>query len=169
MKSLVACYSNSGTTKVVAEQIAAQLGADLEIIEERTPRPRLMVDDQKPAAGGGALARAAMSAFMGIGCALTPSQRDLDVYDLVVVGTPVWAGSVTPAVRSYLKRHRKALKCVAFLCTCGDPTKGRVFSQMRRVSGKAPVATLAVKSEDVRAGTCAASIDSFVSSLTMAR
>jgi flavodoxin len=169
VKTLVAWYSNSGTTTVVAERIAALLGAELEAIEESKPRPRLVVDGKKTEAGGGTLVKAAFAAMLGMGSSIVETRKDPAEYDLVVVGTPVWAGSLTPAVRSYLKQHRKTLPLVAFFCTAGDPAKFRAFGQMRKTAGKEPVATLAVKSDDARTDTCAGAISTFVSQLGKSR
>jgi len=169
VKTLVAWYSNSGTTTVVAERIAALLGAELETIEESNPRPRLVVDGKKTEAGGGTLMKAAFAAMLGTGSSIVETRNEPAEYDLVVVGTPVWAGSLTPAVRSYLKQHRKTLPRVAFFCTAGDPAKFRAFEQMRKIAGKEPVATLAVKSDDARTDACAGAISSFVSQLEKSR
>jgi len=161
VKALVVCYSNSGTTRVVAERIAAHLGADLELIEEKKPRPQLVLDGQKAQAGGGALAKAAMAAVFGFGSAIAEPKHSPAEYDIVVVGTPVWAGSLTPAVRSYLKRNRRAFNRVAFFCTAGDPAKLRALSQMRKLARKDPVATVAVKAEEARTDACTGELSAF--------
>jgi len=165
VKALVVSYSNSGTTSLVAAQIARQLGADVEAILETKPRPALLVDGKKSEAGGGAIVKAVFASIFGLGSAIVDSANDPSRHDLVVVGTPVWAGGMTPAVRSYLKRHRKSLPRVAFFCSAGDPSKLRAFNQMQRVAGKAPVATLALKSDDARSDACRKTVADFVSQL----
>lgn len=165
MNTLVVCYSNSGTTRMIAERIAAYLGADLDDIVETKERPRLVIDGQKAEAGGGALTRAALGAVLGLGSSIVETPRNPAGYDLVIVGTPVWCGSLTPPVRSYLKRHSKSLKRVAFFCTCGEPAKTRVFSQMRKASGKEPLATIAVKADDAHTDACSKGIAEFAESL----
>jgi menaquinone-dependent protoporphyrinogen IX oxidase len=168
VKALVVYYSNSGTTSLVAERIARQLGADVEGIREAKPRPALLVEGTKPAAGGGAMAKAVLASMLGLGSSIQEGIHDPSQYDVVVIGTPVWGGSLTPAVRSYLKRHRKALRTVAFFCSAGDPSKLRAFNQMRELAGKAPVATLAVKSDDARADTCGSAVEDFIAQITRA-
>lgn len=168
MKALVVSYSNSGATRVVAERIAAYLGAEVDEIREKKPRPRLLIDGQKPEAAGMALPRAAMAAVLGLNSPLEEPGKDPGDYDLVVVGSPVWANSLTPAARSYLRRHKKSLKRVAFFCTCGDPTKARIFAQMRTTCGKEPLATVAVKQEDARTDACSGAIAAFAERLKQA-
>ena len=150
MKYLVAFYSNTGTTRMAAESIARMLGADLEVIEERKPRPVLNVGPGK--AGSGAVARAGIAALLRFGARLAPSRFRADEYDVVVVGTPVWVGSVTPPVRSYLRRQRMHFRSVAFFCTAGEPTTVRAFRQMEELVHRQPVACIALKAEDVKSG-----------------
>jgi flavodoxin len=168
LKALVVCYSNSGTTMVVAEYIAGQLGADLDAIAESNPRPPLLDEDMKSQAGGGAFAKCALAAVLGLGSSIEATTKDPAEYDLVVVGTPVWCGTLTPPVRSYLKRHRKSIRKVAFFCTAGDPLKQRVFNQMRSIAGQDAVATLAVKAENVRTDACSTIVADFVAKLKAA-
>jgi menaquinone-dependent protoporphyrinogen IX oxidase len=40
-------------------------------------------------------------------------EKDSASYDLVVVGTPIWAGAVAPAIRTYLSQNKERLKRVA--------------------------------------------------------
>lgn len=103
MKTLVVWYSNSGTTTLLAERIARELGAELEAIEETKPRPKLLVDGQATPEGGRAMPGASFAAMLGLGSAIRECRTDPSQYDLVVVGTPVWVRALTPAVRSYLK------------------------------------------------------------------
>ena len=163
MKCLVAYYSNTGTTRTAAESIARMLGADIEVIEERKPRPVLDVGPGK--AGGGAVARAGLVAMLGFGCAISPSRCKVDEYDVVVVGTPVWVGSVTPPVRSYLKRQRMHFRSVAFFCTAGDPTTLRALRQMEDIVHRKPVASIALKSDDVKSGAHEDMLAGFISSI----
>jgi len=168
VKTLVVWYSNSGTTALVAERIARELGADLEAIAEVKVRPRLVIDGQPSPEGGRAMPAASFAAMLGLGSAICDCRMDPSQYDLVVIGTPVWVRALTPAVRSYLKRHRKSLPRVAFFCTGGEPEKARVFGQMRRLARKDPVATLVVKSEDARSDACSGAVEQFVAQLKAA-
>jgi len=59
-----------------------------------------------------------------------------------VVGTPVWAWTLTPPVRSYLAANKKKLKKVAFFLTCGSTGIDKTFAEMEKESKK-PVATIA--------------------------
>ncbi len=169
MKALVVSYSNSGTTSIVAQRIAEGLGADIDVIEEIKPTPRLVVGGKTTSGAGGAMARAALAALLGMATAIRPANREPSSYELVVIGSPVWVGSVTPAVRAYLKRHRRALPRVAFFCTAGDPTRGRALKQMKKLARQEPVATMAIKADDVLSDACRGVISRFVEEVSTSR
>jgi len=69
-------------------------------------------------------------------------------YDLVVIGTPVWAWSVSPPVRSYLAANKGRLPDVAFFCTMGSRGGERAFEEMQAIAGKAPRAGCAVTARE---------------------
>lgn len=69
-------------------------------------------------------------------------------YEVVIIGTPVWAFSVSAPVRTYLDQNRKKLKKVAFFCTYGG-MKGKTFDEMEKVCGKKPLAVFEVAERDI--------------------
>jgi len=164
VKALVVYYSNSGTTRRVAESIAEAIGGDLEEIVERRQRSPLLDENGKPVAGAG-MAVAAMPALLGLGSSIERGRTNPSDYDVVVVGTPVWVGRVVPAVRSYLKRNRKHFASVALFCTCGRAEKLKAIQQMRALARMEPIATMAVTSDDVRNGNYLGSVARFVEGL----
>jgi len=139
------------------------LDADVEAIEEKRPRPALQVGPGK--VGAWAVARAGIAAMLGFGSRIAPSRYKVGEYDVIVVGTPVWVGSVTPPVRSYLKRHRMRLRSVAFFCTAGDPATLRAFRQMRDIVHREPVASIALQTDDVKSGAHEDMLAGFIDSI----
>ena len=141
MKTLVVYYSRSGSTRKVAEELRAHLGADIEEITE-------------PKGRGGPLGwlKSGRESTKGDIVPINPPKADPSAYELVVVGTPTWAGNVSSPVRSYLTETRGKLSSAAFFC-CMDGNSGETFNTMERVSGRAPVATIEVMSGEVKSGT----------------
>ena len=133
MKTLVAFYSKSGNTKKVGEEIAKNLNVDVDEIIDKKDRSGIL-----GWLGGGrdALFKKATT---------IESKKDPSQYDLIVVGTPIWAGSVTPAVRAYLSKNK--FKKVAFFCSCGM-SKGRSFDEMEKLSKK-PLSVLELKEKKI--------------------
>lgn len=165
MKTLVAFYSSSGTTRRAAQAIAAQLGADIEDIQEVRPRH---LDATGPG-GIGKFARimaAGGEANLGLAVPILPAQHNPADYDLIVLGTPIWGSSLPGPVRKYISTYRNQFKAVAFFATCLSPNPNRrCFAQMQKACGKAPSATAIFQAEQVQSGDLVGLVRAFVSRL----
>jgi len=151
MLSLVVFYSQTGTTKTVAKTLAQSLAADTEQIISNLSnksRPRL-----------------AMQALLKVHAKIGNITKDPALYDLVIVGTPIWAQNVSSPVRTYLARYKNKFNRVAFFCTYGGSGNDKVLKQMESLCGKKPVASLNVLSQDVRSGGYVQRVSQFVSEL----
>ena len=134
MNVLVAYYSRSGLTRNLAENIAKTLDADLDEIT-----------DEKKRSGIFGWLKAGRDAFLEKKTDIN-YDKNPDSYDLIVIGTPVWAGRITPAVRTYLSECSP--EKVAFFATYGG-SQGKVFKNMESLSKK-PLNTLGVKMKNIK-------------------
>jgi NAD(P)H-dependent FMN reductase len=157
-RTLVVSFSRSGHTRRVARAIARALGADREELRDKVDR-----------SGLAGYLRSAAEALLCASTELRPPRRDLAAYDLVVVGTPVWAASVSSPVRTFLWTARARLPAVAFFATLGGIGSERAFDQMRALAGKAPVATLALREKELARGVPAEPVAAFAAALGAAR
>lgn len=154
MNILVVYYSNSGNTKSVAEAVAAKCSGDIESIA-----------DLKKRQGGFAYLLAAIGSFLRQETQIKGPEKNPDQYELVVLGTPVWSWNLTPAMRSYIRQQSDNFSRVAFFCTEGGAGEERVFKQMAELCGEQPIATLAIKEQEIKSGTHSQKIEAFVSTL----
>lgn len=143
---LVVYFSRSGVTARLASMLAGALHADLEAIRESGA-------DRDPARSGvrGYL-RSVVEAVRQRPAAIEPSTHDPAAYDVVIVGSPVWARSVSSPVRAWLVAHRASLKHVAFFCSLGGSGAANALDQMRMITGKPPIAQCEVTASDLHAG-----------------
>jgi len=130
------------------------LGAKAEPIVERSARAGLI---------GSAVG--AVNALLGRKSAIAAPLRDPSEFDLVILGTPVWAGAPAPAVNAYIDRHRDGLDRVAFLCTQGKVGAGGALSRMERRLGHPPLATLVVNEDEIGDSALDEKIEAFLSDL----
>ena len=111
MRSLVVYYTRTGNTKFVAETIAAELGSDIEEL----------VDLKKREGKLGWLSAGRDSSGEKL-TEIAPTTRTPADYDLIVVGSPVWAWRPTPAIRTYFKQNDLSGKKIALFFTLdGSP------------------------------------------------
>ena len=151
MKTLVVYYSRTGFTKKLALALAAKLQADVEELVDNTSRKGIM--------GWLKGGRDAVKKFMTV---ISPAQKDPAQYDLVVVGSPVWAGTMAPALRTYLTQNKSKVKKTACFCTMGGSGDQGLFTQVEDILGQKPLATLTVKTKQVAGNQYAAELDRFV-------
>lgn len=126
MKAAVVYYSLEGNTRYAAEKVAEALNAD--VIEIR---PKKAYPDQgfKKFLWGG------KAAAMKEKPELEPYNFKSEDYDLVVLCTPVWAGTMTPPLRSFLAENDLSLKQVAALASCSGGNTEKCLAQLREASG----------------------------------
>ena len=110
-KVLVLYYSQTNTTKVVAEEIANALGADLEAI-----LPVVPYEGDIPAVA----ARCAKDAAEGKLPELKPFTVDVNAYDIVFLGYPIWMGTYAPPVEAAISAMNLDGKKVVPFCTFGS-------------------------------------------------
>ena len=152
MRILVAYYSRTGITETVAKEIAEKLGADLEKIEDTKNRDgalRFIV-----ACKDGAMKKSAE---------IKPTRQDPAEYDLVIIGTPVWANTMTPAVRKYLMDFGKTIKKAATFVTTNSSGIDATNKHLAELLDGEVVATAGFRRKHVKKETAA--IDEFVEKL----
>jgi flavodoxin len=156
MKILVTYYSRTGTTKAVGEAIAKELGADCEEIVDLKRRTGL-----RPIR----FLIAGYDAFMRRLTDISVKRNPQD-YELIIIGTPIWAGKMTPAVRMYLTSQRLDGKKVCFFCTGGGPGVEKTFEEARRLTPDSTViGNLALTAGEVKSGSFLEKVKTFVEDL----
>lgn len=154
MKTLVAFFSRTGTTKKVAEKIARTLKCDKEEIK----------DDVKRSGPVGYM-RCGREASARMLTTLKKIKKDPAEYDMIVVGTPIWAWNVSSPVRTYLTENKGKFKKVAFFCTMMGSGAEKAFAEMKGLVGKKLAGTLALLTKEVNQGGYEDSIKKFTQKL----
>ena len=129
-KALVLYYSQGGTTKVVAEAIQNALGADIEEI--------LPVDPYDPDFGA-TIARGQKEMSEGAFPELQPIQANIQDYDVIFVGYPVWFGTYANPIETLLNTVDFSGKQVVPFCTFGS---GGLDTSCKAIAAKLPNATV---------------------------
>ena len=137
MSILVVYYSRSGMTKKIAQAIAEKLGADQEEI--------ISLEERKGLSG---YLKSGQEAAQKKLAKIKPPEKKVGDYDLVIVGTPVWVGTMSSPVRTYLNSNLGRFRTVAFFTTQGSIKDQKVFKELTEVLGKDPIATLKVKTKE---------------------
>lgn len=134
MKAIVVYFSHEGNTDWAAKAIARELQADLLRLEPEKAYPT----------GKAIFLRGGGEASMGIAPALKPFSFDPDKYDTVILGTPMWAWTFAPPLRTFLRKYDlQGKKTGAFVTSIGGQTE-KVFAKLGTLTDltKAPKLSL---------------------------
>ena len=126
MKTVVVYYSLQGNVRYVAEKVSKGLDADL--IE-------LVPVKAYPDKG--------MKKFIWGGSAVTfkkkpdlePYSFNASDYDLIILGTPVWASGFTPPLRTFLEDNDLTGKKIAVIATSAGGNSVKCIEKLKEASG----------------------------------
>ena len=110
-KKLVLYYSETGTTKAVAEELQKQTGADIEAIEAVNPYSGNFQET---------IQRSGRERESGETPALKPLKKKLADYDVIFLGYPIWFGTYAMPIATLVKDNDFAGKTIVPFCTFGS-------------------------------------------------
>ena len=151
---LVVYYSLSGSTKEVAELIAAELDAFVEPIIDASNRSGFL-----------GYMRSGLEALIGKRAVIKKPEKHPEQFDLVIVGSPVWVGSMATPVRSYLANHPLESGELALFCTSGGPKNEKALKDMAALAGQSPVASFGVSAAEMKTGALKRKVDEFTAKI----
>jgi flavodoxin len=107
-KILVAYFSQTGNTQKIAIQIHEQVGGDMFRIETSIPYPDDMASLAK---------RKNQELASGNMPELKATVKNIESYDVVFLGYPIWAMTTPTPVRSFLENHDLTGETIVPFCT----------------------------------------------------
>ena len=128
MKGLIVYFSLEGNTEYIADELSKALSAD---------KLRLVPKKTLHTSGFGKFFWNGKSAVMAEKPDLESYDVDLSVYDQIIFGFPVWAGTFTPPLRTFISENKDGLKkksIAAFACQSGAGAE-KAFSKLQECLG----------------------------------
>lgn len=119
--SLVAYFSRTGNTRVIARQIERATSADIFEITPVVPYP----DDYEQT-----VSQARRETEEGFRPDLRASVNNIDRYDTVYLGSPIWGMTAPPVIRAFLAAHDLRGKTVVPFITHGGYGVGGSLSAL---------------------------------------
>ena len=121
-RALVAYFSRSGNTRVIAGQLQRDLGADLFEILPAEPYP----EDYEQT-----VEQARRERDAGFRPALKVTVPNIAQYDTIFLGFPIWGETAPPIIRSFLVAHEMSGKSIRTFITHGGFGLGNSLSVLR--------------------------------------
>lgn len=129
-RTLVAYFSRSGNTRVVAGLIQRELRADLFEISPQTPYPEDYLQTVE---------QARRERDTGFEPALRGKVRNMADYDVLFLGFPIWGTTMPPPVRAFLSAHDLSGKTIVSFNTHGGHGLGNSQSVLKSHAPKSQV------------------------------
>lgn len=154
MRTAIVVYSLGGNSRRLAEAMAARTGGTV-----------LAIGCARYRRGGLSYARAAVDSLAGWLPRIEPPAVDLQGFEAVAIGGPVWAGRAATPLRAFLAARPALPRRVGLFVTFGGSGADRALGQLRDLLGRMPRAELAATEAEVKAGL-PAGLAGFVARLT---
>lgn len=129
-KVLVLYYSQTGTTKAVAEAIAEQTGADIASFD---------ITDPYTGDFNETIARCMKEQQEGFKPELAELDVNIEDYDVIFLGYPIWFGTYAPPVEALLQAKNFEGKTIVPFCTFGS---GGLQASVANLKAALPGATV---------------------------
>lgn len=156
-KILVVYYSRTGHTEQVARALADKLGADLEPIREARNRKGIWE-----------YFRSGREALTGRLPEIEPARHDPAAYDIVLLGSPVWASRPSTPMSAYLAAHKVGLKAVACFVTLGGSGAEKTLARMEQAAGKQALAKFSATERELKTGKWMEGLNRFAEEIAKA-
>lgn len=130
-KQLVLYYSETGTTKAVAQELQKQLGADIEEIEAVVPYSGNFQET---------IQRGQREMQSGEMPAIKPLKKQIADYDIIFLGYPIWFGTYANPIITLVKEQDFAGKTIVPFCTFGSGGLNTSSDALKKALPKATIA-----------------------------
>ena len=120
-KTIIVYYSLEGHSKTVADAIKNEFGYD---VLELKPQKEIK------AKGFGKFFFGGKQAMFGEEIELKSYDININNYDNIIIGTPVWASRYAPAFNTFFSKEKIFGKNIAMYCTCAG-SSGKTFELMK--------------------------------------
>jgi len=138
MKILLVYYSRTHVTEKIAKSIQNKLNCDIEEIT-----------DGGKYNGKLGYMKGGMNASMRRTSKIDPISKNPSDYDLVIIGTPVWASNMATPIYSYLLKYKNDIPDIASFCTCISGGFEKTLQNIDITCGKSALAQMYLTSKDV--------------------
>lgn len=126
MKTAIVYYSYDENTDYMAKMVAKKLDADLIRIDTAKKYPK----------GNIKFLVCGASASFGTKPKLKPYIFDASEYDTVIIGTPTWASTFTPPIKTFLGTHDLSGKTIGYIICSSSEDNLKCKSRLDKEIGK---------------------------------
>ena len=148
--TLIVCYSNTGTSRRVADLLASQF-----------LWPRGEVRETRSRAGTVGMLRCVADSLLRRHPEIRYEGPDPRGFGTVVLIAPIWLAELAGPMRSFVRDHAAGLKRVAVISVMGGKGATNAFAEVDRILGRPPILSTSFTARDVDDGSYASGLNAF--------
>ena len=139
MKTLIVYYSRTGNTDKIARMLQEKLNCDIE-----------RITDNGKYKGTLGFIKGGFNAVSGRGTTINQCSKNPEEYDLIIIGTPIWAGTIAVPVNTYIMQNKENFKRkLACFTTCKSSGYEETIKELSKRCEKSLSATLSKTGADL--------------------
>ena len=153
-KALLVFYSRSGYTRRTMQELSKSFDCDIEEIIDLKNRKGLW---GYIISGKDAVTKKESD--------IKESKYNPSDYDLIVIGTPVWASTMASGVRTYINKNKSKFKNTAVLVTSGGPVDNKIADEISSICGGNMKNSCNICKKEYKDGSWTAKLHEFTKSI----
>ena len=155
MRQLILYYSRTNKNKRVCQDLKQALSCDMEEIVDQTDRQGIWN-----------FIKAGFAAVTKKTTTIGPIKSNFAYYDMIILATPFWAGSLPPATRTFLQRYKDKIKRLALLSISGTGQNNKKAAlELEAVSSKRVEPYLLISKKEFKQKTYSSEFEDFIRAL----
>ena len=148
---LLVCYSRTGNTRLVADELT-----------QLTGWPLALIRDSKPRAGASGDWRCMLDAWLRSRPDYLYEGPTLERFDHIVLLTPVWMKGLAAPLRSFLADHDLSSKRISVICTQGGRGGFNAVEEIATLTRQVPSPVQILLQSEVLSGLSPQRLEDFV-------
>ena len=152
MRPIIIYYSRTGTNQKLCQELQKTLNCDME-----------QIIDKKDRGGIWNYLLAGWDAFSKKLTQIEALKKELPAYDLVIIGTPLWVGTLPPATRTFLRQNKNIIKRIAVISVSMKGKSNRnALAAIEAESGRKSEPNLILGEKEYKQGIYRSKFEDFV-------
>lgn len=149
-RTLVVCYSSTGTSRRVADLLASKFQWPCAEVQETHAR-----------AGTAGILRCMADSLFRRQPAIRYKGPDPEVFDTVVLIAPIWLYRLAGPMRSFVSEYATSLKRVAVISVMGGRGATNAFAEIDQILGRPPILSTSFTAREVDDGSYSSGLEVF--------
>lgn len=152
--TLIVCYSNTGTSRRVADLLSSQFQWSCGEVQEARSRT-----------GTAGMLRCVADSLLRRHPAIRYEGPDPRDFETVVLIAPIWLYRLAGPMRTFVRDHASGLKRVAVISVMGGQGATNAFAEIDQILGRPPILSTSFTARTVDDGSYASGLEVFGSAV----